>query len=111
MAEASIGFFMSEATNTVAALLIISTGYGHHHTHTHTHLSLSLSLSLSLLAHGHPSSRLKRHSPHVQQLRDSFETSPMALTRQVRASTLAPPSSRSSSKRLPPFSDATFTMT
>ena len=47
MAEASIGFFMSEATNTVAALLIISTGYGHHHTHTHTSLSLSLSLSLS----------------------------------------------------------------
>ena len=45
MAEASIGFFMSEATNTVAALLIISTGYGHHHTHTHTSLSLSLSLS------------------------------------------------------------------
>ena len=48
MAEASIGFFMSEATNTVAALLIISTGYGHHHTHTHTHISLSFSLSLSL---------------------------------------------------------------
>ena len=51
MAEASIGFFMSEATNTVAALLIISTGYGHHHTHTHTHISLSLSLSLSLSSH------------------------------------------------------------